>query len=333
MADLASMMAKRQREWEEQAEEEGEEEDADYDPHLDENATANSAPGRSAPKPKKKRRKKKRRVKKVQLADFDVLSLPKAMPRLDPELNLQLSALKGAVYDELQVSELGKKRLPKHWPASDYRALIVAGSADGGPADDDPKIVQYRKIYDYQLPGVGFFDDAYHVLLSEDKAGTVVCGGATFRMLLLTTSTQVLLVIDVLAVCTDPERAGVHHAGRLPNQSPRPVLARAHASVRTRPLQCRRAGNWIDGPRLDQEPRAQRGGHLGRRASTIAHAGRQRMPHILGAQGRVQACAGRKRARAKPASCGRLHNLRWSTAHGQLPLARVRGEVSMCRIL
>mgnify|MGYP007075876562 CR=1 FL=1 len=47
-------------------------------------------------------------------------------------------------------------------------ADFISGSDDGGPPADDPLLAQYLSHYKVQLPGLDFYDDAYHALLTLD---------------------------------------------------------------------------------------------------------------------------------------------------------------------
>lgn len=125
----------------------------------------------SVAKPTKsiKKKRKKKRKKRTPLPDFDVLSLPKPDRKLDENLDLSLSSLYGCSYDELEMQNLGCKRLPKETAFyDDGRCHFVAGSDDGGPPADDPLLAQYLSHYKVQLPGLDFYDDAYHALLTLD---------------------------------------------------------------------------------------------------------------------------------------------------------------------
>ena len=65
----------------------------------------------------------------------------------------------------------------------------------------------YRAFYAKQLPGMPFYHDACHALLTLG-GDTDVLGGATFRLLGLATPDGCsVLILDVLALAVDPTRA------------------------------------------------------------------------------------------------------------------------------
>jgi GNAT superfamily N-acetyltransferase len=180
-------------------------EDADYQPYL----TTDDA-GEAGTKRKLKQVKKKAK-KKVELPDFDMLSLPKANVRADAELNLSASSLYGCLYEELEMHSLGRRKMPKGSP-KDASVLLLLGHEDGGPsAADDPLVAQFVDIYRAQLPGLGDpYDDGYMALLTLDGEREHVSGGATYRVLQLTKSDgSIVLVLDVLAVAVSDDAKGM----------------------------------------------------------------------------------------------------------------------------
>ena len=157
---------------------------------------------------KKRRLTKKRRKRKQRLPDFSALSIPRPVQRLHPDFALSQEFLRGACVEEYELSSLGRGPKPEG-AAEDAAVHLIAGVEDGGPANDDPLVARWRKIYKRELPGCPYYDDAYHMLYTMDANGAIVSGGASFRVLLLTTNEGVaLLIIDVLAVAVNRETKG-----------------------------------------------------------------------------------------------------------------------------
>jgi hypothetical protein len=167
---------------------------------------------------KKKKLKKKKRKKPVKSPDMTELSLPKPAVRLSKDLDLSGSAVMGSVQweHEMDQSLLGQFVAPPKDLAfqPDVSARTLKGWKVTRGSPDDEGTAQYRLFYAKQLPGMPFYDDAYHVLLTLDgPARKLVGGAATFNFIDLTTNGgKRMLILDVLALAVDPgstERRGV----------------------------------------------------------------------------------------------------------------------------
>lgn len=183
-----------------------EEEDDDYVPEKS-----------SVPRAiKKKKALKKRRKKRIKSPDMTELSLPKPAPRLSNDIDLSGSMVMNSVQWEHEMeTKLGRLAVPRDLAFQpDVHARTLKGWKVTRSSPDDPGLAQYRTFYAKQLPGMPFYDDSYHVLLTLDgEARSVVGAAATFSFVDLTTNDgKRLLILDVLALAVDPgstERRGV----------------------------------------------------------------------------------------------------------------------------
>ena len=204
----------------EASDDEEDEDDADY------------VPGEHRPK-RKKRLKKKRKRKEPDLTE---LSLPKAAQRLEPDIDLSGAALHGCLTDEHKLAAVGPLRLPKGAPPAAAVELVVGRRPTRGTSEH-PGVSQYRLFYGIQLPGMPFYNDAYHLLLTLDAQGDVVSGGATFRFvdLMLGDGGTRVLILDVLALAVNPgsQRGG---AGSACVSTLKTIASKEAASLGARPL-------------------------------------------------------------------------------------------------
>ena len=201
---------------------------SDYDSDEDEDYNPQEQPR----KKKKKLTKKRRKIRKE--PDLTELSLPKAAQRLDPDLDLTGATLHGCLSDEHKLSALGSVPPPKG--AVPMVALeVVAGRVPTRGTLEDERVVQYRKFYAVQLPGMPFYNNAYHLVLTAD-AGDIVSGGATFRFVDLTVGNGTrVLILDVLALAANPgmPRSG---AGSTCVNALKALARREASAVGARPL-------------------------------------------------------------------------------------------------
>lgn len=157
--------------------------------------------------PRPKRPKFKKKKKKPKMPNLTELSLPKPSQRLDQDLDLGDAALSGCAFSELELTRLSSPRLPDRAPPT-AKVALLAGRRPTRSAPDDPRITEFRAIYSVQLPGMPFYNEAVHALLTLDPAGEDVAGGATFRLGMLQTAAHgPILILDILALAVHPERA------------------------------------------------------------------------------------------------------------------------------
>lgn len=163
--------------------------------------------------------------------------------RIAPDLNLGGAALWSSDLEEVAPARLGNRpRLLPKWAPEAAAVRLIAGSdnreasdapdapaeataaAPGDPAataiageataaasgGDAPGLdAQYRAVTTAQLPGVPPYDDCTRLVLTLDAERCVVAGGATFRLLKLTTSSGVVvLVLDVLGLAVSDDAQG-----------------------------------------------------------------------------------------------------------------------------
>ena len=109
--------------------------------------------------------------------------------RIAPDLNLGTAALRGSAIEEVAPSSgrLGHCRqlLPRDARKEGHSVALVK-SASGF----DELERQYQEVYAEQLPGVPYYDDCHHLLLTLDGPREVLAGGATVRLLLLTVASR-----------------------------------------------------------------------------------------------------------------------------------------------
>lgn len=161
---------------------------------------------------KPRRRKIKKRRKRVPSPDMTELSLPKPQSRLDPDLTLGLAGSTCTYVADIDLGSTLGPKLPPSAPQAARVDLLEHAPRPTRGTDEDPMVAEYRAIYAKQLPGMPFYHDAAQALLSVEgvgggDGGTDVVGGATFRMLEMTTSECSLLILDVLALAVNPDRA------------------------------------------------------------------------------------------------------------------------------
>ena len=213
-------------------------------------------------KPEKKIRKKRRRLKKkrkrVPLPNLDELSLPKPAARLDERLDLGDAHLKHVMVDD-SVRPTSMQPLT---PSGGRVELLIARKPTRG-SPDDARVAEYRKFYDKQLPGLPFYYDGsegaacvYQAMLTLDDAAasSAIVGGATFRLLTLTTQFAAncrsdgtcpcattgscgarVLIVDVLALAANPDvcRRGL---GSMVVESLKSIARREAAAIGAIPL-------------------------------------------------------------------------------------------------
>ena len=132
--------------------------------------------------------------------------------RIAPDLNLGTAALRGSAIEEVAPSSgrLGHCRqlLPRDARKEGHSVALVKSAASGF----DELERQYQEVYAEQLPGVPYYDDCHHLLLTLDGPREVLAGGATVRLLLLTVASRLaderILLVDVLGLCTSPDEQG-----------------------------------------------------------------------------------------------------------------------------
>ena len=202
---------------------------SDYDSEED----GDYVPG--AASKKKKRLKKKRKRKEPDLTE---LSLPKARERLEPDIDLSGAALHGSFTEEHKTTSVGPVRLPKDVGKLTSGGLeVVVGRRPTRGTLEHPGVSQYRIFYGVQLPGMPFYNDAYHLLLSVDSQGDVVSAGATFRFvdLLMASGGIRVLILDILALAVNPgsQRGG---AGSACVSTLKVIASKEAASLGARPL-------------------------------------------------------------------------------------------------
>ena len=124
--------------------------------------------------------------------------------RIAPDLNLSAPSIKQSAYSQV---ELSKPFVRRHLPGDSVVTLFAGKDLGRGDVNEVEELESgYRKIAEVQLPGVPFYDDCYHAVLTCTAA---VGGGATFRPIrLVTRDGCALLVVDVLALGVDPDTQG-----------------------------------------------------------------------------------------------------------------------------
>jgi GNAT superfamily N-acetyltransferase len=163
-----------------------------------------------------RRLKKRRKKKKAKPPDLREMSLPKAQSRLDPGLVLGLIGSTCTLAEDVAMSISRPPKLADDAPTSAQLTLLSRAPRPTRGTDDDPGVAQYRAFYGVQLPGMPFYHDAAQLLYSVPSELAALCGGeaaidvlggATFRLVELSTSESCLLILDVLALAVSPDRA------------------------------------------------------------------------------------------------------------------------------
>lgn len=261
-------------------------------------------------RPKRRAKSKKKKVKKVKPPNLTELSLPKPASRLDPTLDLGDAALTSAFCDDnLDLSSMVSPSLPDAPPSAHVRLLVGRRPTRGTP--DVSEIAEYRAIYSVQLPGMPFYYDAFHALLTTGASNDhVVSAGATFRLLVVTTAEVSVLVVDILALAVNPQISGRGLGSTL--VAALKSIARREASARgggggapLRPLLLTQVH------RLDMHACTHVHGvhvHVLTHDAAAPHAGGSELRRLL-EQERVRPCAGCQRTRAQPSARLRPHDL------------------------
>ena len=113
------------------------------------------------------RKKKKRRRRRVRPPDLRELSMPKPA-RLDATLDLGDAALAGCSTEVVKgLSSLSS-------PIANVVLLPGRRPTRGTPAAK--QVVEFSAIYSVQLPGMPFYHDAFHALLTNGPDGSDIAG-------------------------------------------------------------------------------------------------------------------------------------------------------------
>ena len=172
----------------------------------DESGSDDSEDEEYIPEKKVRRTIRKKKRKKPKTPDLRGMSLPKARARLDPTVDLGLTGGEASAYfEDLELSSLKCPTPPATSQLASARvSLLQRALRPTRGKEEEASIAAYRAAYAKQLPGMSFYYDAHHLTLANDG---VTLGGATFRLQGLASSTGSVLILDVLAVAVDPDRA------------------------------------------------------------------------------------------------------------------------------